>query len=289
VLADSLIYKTTRFTDLVVQRRVRLYGDRLQTQHDSGSGDAPEKTWQLDRACRLDPESADDIARATRTIRPPGTWTVTAAATAKGTPIDLVRRAGARPSARGRRGAAGGRARAGRPRAPGADQGRCAAAARGRRRQPPPTRRRRFFRHPAPQYCITIHWPASWLATKAYSSCGLCFPTHEEAAAWHSLITRQIGLLRLRGPSHSRSESLGAGASQHSRKASAEEFGAPPAPPSTSMPSLSGGALGGGLLPAVLRRRRGQTVRGRCAGGAGAWDGAACKPRLGGVMAAAAH
>jgi hypothetical protein len=117
-----------------------------------------------------------------------------------------------------------------------------------------------------PQYCISVHWPASWLATKAYSSCGLCFPTREAAAAWHGLISRQVGLLRLRGPSQSRSESVSvasAGASQHSRKASAEEFGASPVGPSASMPSLSGGTLGGGLLPAVLRRRRGHTVR-RC-------------------------
>jgi hypothetical protein len=91
ILAEALIYKSTRFTDLVVQRRVRLYGDRIQTQHEGSSGDAPEKTWQLDRSCRLEPESAEDIARSARLIRPPGTWTVTAAATAKGTPIDLVR------------------------------------------------------------------------------------------------------------------------------------------------------------------------------------------------------
>ena len=91
-VAEAVLYKTTRFTDLVVQRRVRLYADRLQTQHSGGPDDATEKSWMLDRGCKLDPESAEDIQKQQRVIRPPGTWTVTAAATAKGLPIELVRR-----------------------------------------------------------------------------------------------------------------------------------------------------------------------------------------------------
>lgn len=87
-----MLYKTARFTDLVVQRRVRLYPDRLQTQHPGGPDDGVEKVWALDRGCRLDPELPDDIQKQQRVIRPPGTWTVTAAATAKGQPIELVRR-----------------------------------------------------------------------------------------------------------------------------------------------------------------------------------------------------
>jgi hypothetical protein len=106
------VYKATRFTDLVVQRRVRLYADRLTTHHP-GDGDAAgggggghgghgghgggggepaatEKAWLLDRGCKLEPEAPEEIHRQQRAIRPPGTWTVTAAATARGQPIDLV-------------------------------------------------------------------------------------------------------------------------------------------------------------------------------------------------------
>jgi hypothetical protein len=93
-VAEAVVYKTTRFTDVVVPRRVRLYGDRLQTQHSDGGdagGAGSEKTWTLDRSCRLEPENAEDITRQQRTVRPPGTWTVTAAATAKGQALDLVR------------------------------------------------------------------------------------------------------------------------------------------------------------------------------------------------------
>ncbi|KAI8473368.1 MAG: hypothetical protein J3K34DRAFT_375550, partial [Monoraphidium minutum] len=144
-VAEALVYKSTRFTDVVVQRRVRLFRDRLQTQHSGGpdAAAAAEKSWALDRACRLEPESADDIPRQTRVVRPPGTWTVTAAATAKGQPIEL--------------------------------------------------------------YCLSLHWPSSWLATKAYTSCGLCFATQAEAQHWHGLLSRQLALLRLRGPSNAKS------------------------------------------------------------------------------------
>lgn len=40
-LADAVIYKSTRFADVVVQRRARLFADRLQTQHSEApsSGD----------------------------------------------------------------------------------------------------------------------------------------------------------------------------------------------------------------------------------------------------------
>lgn len=183
-IAETVAYKTTRFTDLVVQRRVRLYPDRLQTQHD-GPGDSAEKTWVLDRSCKLEPESADDLQRQQRAVRPPGTWTVTAAATAKGHPIEL--------------------------------------------------------------FCLAVHWPASWLATKAYTSCGLCFSTRAEAQHWHRLISRQLGLLRLRGASCTRSDS--AGGQMHSRKPSAEEeagLGTSPAP---------GGLLSSSLLPSLRRKR----------------------------------
>jgi hypothetical protein len=134
------------------------------------------------------------------------------------------------------------------------------------------------------QYCLAVQWPSSWLATKAYSSCGLCFPTKDEAVAWHALISQQLRLLRLRGPSScSRSDSLAASvhstSAQHSRVPSAEEAagdggGAPAAPPqsSASAPSLTGagtggsGAGGAGLIPAMLRRRRGLTVSAQAQG-----------------------
>eukprot|EP00775_Hariotina_reticulata_P008904 gene8904-9081_t len=37
-----------------------------------------EKSWLLDRSCKLEPEYAQEIVAEKRTIRPPGTWTVTA-------------------------------------------------------------------------------------------------------------------------------------------------------------------------------------------------------------------
>mgnify|MGYP001811091465 CR=1 FL=1 len=88
-----------------------------------------------------------------------------------------------------------------------------------------------------------MHWPASWLATKAYTSCGLCFTSRDEAQHWHALIARQLALLRLRGPCSTRSEGASVH-SAHSRKPSGEEdvMG-------TSLPS-------GGFLPLSLRQRK---------------------------------
>ena len=85
------MYKATRLstvTDLVVERKLVLYRDRLQTCHNV---ERERKTWQLDRKCRLDPEDARDIARQRRLIRPPSMWSARAAATGSGQPIDLVR------------------------------------------------------------------------------------------------------------------------------------------------------------------------------------------------------
>lgn len=97
-LAEAVAYKTTRFADVVVQRRLRLLPDRVLSLHLPEPGAPPcsdgggerKQTWPLDRQCRLEPECADDIALQQRTLRPPGTWTVTAAATARGQPIELV-------------------------------------------------------------------------------------------------------------------------------------------------------------------------------------------------------
>jgi hypothetical protein len=72
-------YKATRLSDIVCKRAVRLYGDRVQTVHpQNGDLQGNEKTWYLDRTCRLEPEYVEEIVAEKRTVRPPGQWTVTA-------------------------------------------------------------------------------------------------------------------------------------------------------------------------------------------------------------------
>lgn len=68
------------------------------------------------------------------------------------------------------------------------------------------------------QYCVTIHWPTSWLATKGYTSFTLGFETAEEAAQWHALVQRQLSVLRVRAVSSKGDSSTG-----HSSKPSYDE------------------------------------------------------------------
>lgn len=73
-------YKATRLSDIVCRRSVRLYRDKLKTVHpnQSGQDQGTEKTWLLDRTCKLEPEYVDELVSEKRTVRPPGQWTVTA-------------------------------------------------------------------------------------------------------------------------------------------------------------------------------------------------------------------
>ena len=68
------------------------------------------------------------------------------------------------------------------------------------------------------QFCVTIHWPTSWLATKGYTSFTLGFETIQEAAQWHALVQRQLSALRIRGVSSKGDSSTG-----HSSKPSYDE------------------------------------------------------------------
>lgn len=68
------------------------------------------------------------------------------------------------------------------------------------------------------QYCVTIHWPTSWLATRGYTSFTLGFETMEEAAQWHALVQRQLSMLRVRAASSKGDSSAG-----HSSKPSYDE------------------------------------------------------------------
>jgi len=68
------------------------------------------------------------------------------------------------------------------------------------------------------QYCVTIHWPTSWLATRGYTSFTLGFETVQEAAQWHALVQRQLSALRVRAVSSKGDSSVG-----HSSKPSYDE------------------------------------------------------------------
>ena len=88
-LSECYVYKSTRFTELVVKRRLKLYRDRLATYHSTGK-DSGEKGWQLDRGCKLEPEYVDELTKCRRTVRPPRTWTVTATVRGQGEVVNLV-------------------------------------------------------------------------------------------------------------------------------------------------------------------------------------------------------
>jgi hypothetical protein len=75
IIPEFSAYKATRLQEVVCRRNVRLYRDRLQTIHpELGT----ERTWYLDRSCRLEPEYVDEVMVEKRTVRSPGQWTVTA-------------------------------------------------------------------------------------------------------------------------------------------------------------------------------------------------------------------
>lgn len=90
-LFECIAYKATRLSEIVCQRTVTLFKDRFTTTHQDLSGG---KCWYLDRSCRLEPEYVEEIiSPERRSIRPPGTWTVTAklgTVTGSGQPIELV-------------------------------------------------------------------------------------------------------------------------------------------------------------------------------------------------------
>lgn len=93
VVPEFSAYKSTRLESIVCRRNVRLCRDRVQTVHPDLL--ANEKTWYLDRSCKLEPEYADELLPEKRTVRSPGQWTVTAKLTTvtgqAQEPIDLVR------------------------------------------------------------------------------------------------------------------------------------------------------------------------------------------------------
>jgi hypothetical protein len=90
-IVECVAYKATRLSDVVCRRSVRLFRDRLQTLHHPGDlGASSEKTWYLDRACKLEPEYLEEIAVAERrTVRRDGQFTITAKLTS-GQPVELV-------------------------------------------------------------------------------------------------------------------------------------------------------------------------------------------------------
>jgi hypothetical protein len=51
------------------------------------------------------------------------------------------------------------------------------------------------------QYCVTIHWPTSWLATRGYTSFTLGFETRQEAVQWHTHVQKHVSSMRLRSSS----------------------------------------------------------------------------------------
>lgn len=94
-LVQFSAYKATRLSDIVCRRNVRLFSDRVQTLHpQSGDLSGNEKTWFLDRTCKLEPEYVQELVAETKSVRPPGQWTVTAKlSTVVGQtpePVDLV-------------------------------------------------------------------------------------------------------------------------------------------------------------------------------------------------------
>lgn len=87
LLAEVLAYKASRGLPEVVTRRcVRLYASPARLAASTPAGDSGaashnnghEKAWLLDRACRLEPEYADEIVRQRCLLRPAGTWALAA-------------------------------------------------------------------------------------------------------------------------------------------------------------------------------------------------------------------
>lgn len=91
LLEEADIYKATTSSDLVVLRHLKLFRSKFVTFHDYNRDPTDKKSWFLDRKCELQPRSAADIREPqTKTIRPPGTWTLTAMIKSKGQPVQLV-------------------------------------------------------------------------------------------------------------------------------------------------------------------------------------------------------
>lgn len=239
-------YKATRLSDIVCKRAVRLYGDRVQTVHpQNGDLQGNEKTWYLDRTCRLEPEYVEEIVAEKRTVRPPGQWTVTAKLTSvTGQAQELIDLVGRMLVAVRQIGQYHQRISTNisdcffkvSSMLAHAMQGTLLQVLLWSLQQPDPTNRHFTAKSSVNcqptcltitcanlrclcfQYCVTIHWPTSWLATKGYTSFTLGFETVEEAAQWHALVQRQLSVLRVRASSSKGDSSVG-----HSSKPSYDE------------------------------------------------------------------
>jgi hypothetical protein len=65
---------------------------------------------------------------------------------------------------------------------------------------------------PTPQHCVTLHWPASWLPTRGYTSFTLGFENACDAVDWHRALQRALCALRVRGGGASSGSTKGEGA-----------------------------------------------------------------------------
>lgn len=74
-----------------------------------------------------------------------------------------------------------------------------------------------------PQYCVTIHWPTSWLATRGYTSFTLGFETRQEAAQWHTHVQQHVSSMRLRSGTASKAEPSASASACHSSKPSYDD------------------------------------------------------------------
>lgn len=77
-LLEGDTYKETSNSDLVVKRRVKLYGDRFVTFHDYDKDPRDSRSWLLASGCELRPKAASEIAPVKKWIRPKGAWTISA-------------------------------------------------------------------------------------------------------------------------------------------------------------------------------------------------------------------
>ncbi|WIA14192.1 hypothetical protein OEZ85_002731 [Tetradesmus obliquus] len=77
--------------------------------------------------------------------------------------------------------------------------------------------------HPIELYCVTIHWPTSWLATRGYTSFTLGFETRQEAAQWHTHVQQHVSSMRLRSGTASKAEPSASASACHSSKPSYDD------------------------------------------------------------------
>lgn len=75
-IAEDAIYKPTANSDLVVERHLKLFCDRFYTYHSKDP--SVRRSYYFDRACELIPKNANDIFCKKKSVRAPGSWTITA-------------------------------------------------------------------------------------------------------------------------------------------------------------------------------------------------------------------